>query len=241
MSKAERRRLARVKAKILAENNGLCKICNRAPATTLDHILPKRAGGSNEQHNLQGACFDCNNKKGGKVPSNPPVPSARALASRKSARKESRVRRYTAQSMSSPVKPAIAPEDEALPLADLLLKLFPPKSVVRQAGQQALIERVFALLPELRTVASAAWHERPQFGRWRAVSDSFVHYDAALRIAAYLARELPTVPVFPFHTNITSRGTYDSAVQIGEAGVGALILVRGRLLDGFIDLEVKRG
>lgn len=99
----------------------------------------------------------------------------------------------------------------------------------------ALTERVFALLPELRSTASVAWRERPHFGCWRAASDSFVYYDVALRIAAQLARELPDVSIFPYRT------ADEAAVQIGESGVGVLIIVRGRLLNGFVDLEVKLG
>ena len=103
-----------------------------------------------------------------------------------------------------------------------------------------LVDRVFDLLPTLRQAAAAAWRERPQVGRWQLASEDFVRYDAALRVAARLACELPDVSVFPCRTGAAADGAYDSAVQVGEAGSGVTIVVRGRLLDGFVDLEVRR-
>jgi hypothetical protein len=103
-----------------------------------------------------------------------------------------------------------------------------------------LVDRVFDLLPVLRQAAAAAWREWPQLGRWQLASEDFVRYDAALRVAARLARELPDVSVFPCRTGAAVDGAYDSTVQVGEVGSGVTIVVRGRLLDGFIDLEVKR-
>lgn len=103
-----------------------------------------------------------------------------------------------------------------------------------------LVDRVFDLLPALRQAAAAAWRERPQVGRWQLASEDFVRYDAALRVAARLACELPDVSVFLCRTDAVVGGAYDSAVQVGEAGSGVTIVVRGRLLDGFIDLEVRR-
>lgn len=103
----------------------------------------------------------------------------------------------------------------------------------------SLVDRVFDLLPALRDVAAEAWRERPQVGRWQLASDDFVHYDAALRVAARLARELPEVPVFPYRTS--AGGASVAGVQIGEAGAGLLVIVRRRLPCGFVDLEVKRG
>lgn len=47
------------RAGVLAGNHGLCCVCNRAPATEVDHI----DGPSGERENLQGLCDPCHNKK----------------------------------------------------------------------------------------------------------------------------------------------------------------------------------
>lgn len=82
MGKSEKRRLKKIRSAILAANGGLCTICNKEPATTIDHILPKAVGGTNEQHNLRGACPGCNGKKGSKVPPDAPAPGPAALKNR---------------------------------------------------------------------------------------------------------------------------------------------------------------
>ena len=47
------------RAGVLVDNNGLCCVCNRAPATEVDHI----DGPGGERENLQGLCDSCHNKK----------------------------------------------------------------------------------------------------------------------------------------------------------------------------------
>lgn len=42
--------------------------CSKRP--TIDHIIPRSKGGNNKLENLVIACFECNNKKGGKSPKN---------------------------------------------------------------------------------------------------------------------------------------------------------------------------
>jgi 5-methylcytosine-specific restriction endonuclease McrA len=37
------------------------------PATTVDHVVPKVLGGTDEPHNLVAACLHCNSSRGGKV------------------------------------------------------------------------------------------------------------------------------------------------------------------------------
>lgn len=37
-----------------------CRMCQRAPATIVDHITPKGAGGTDDPANLQGLCARCN-------------------------------------------------------------------------------------------------------------------------------------------------------------------------------------
>lgn len=41
----------------------ICKICNRAPSTEVDHIIPRKKGGTDDPRNLQGACKPCHSTK----------------------------------------------------------------------------------------------------------------------------------------------------------------------------------
>lgn len=79
MTAQERARRKRRRAEVLARNGGRCVLCNVAPATTIDHIVPRSRGGSDAIANWQGACADCNNRKGSKLPGEvaapPPRPS----------------------------------------------------------------------------------------------------------------------------------------------------------------------
>lgn len=103
MSKKEKRRYRRLCAEVLAENGRRCAICDRAPATTIDHILPRAHGGTNERRNLRGACPDCNQEKGCRVPDNAPAPGKAALAERRRAR--ARRSRYTPAQTAEPGSP----------------------------------------------------------------------------------------------------------------------------------------
>ncbi len=118
MGKSEKRRFKRMRAKVLAENRGICTICNQAPATTLDHILPRAAGGTNERHNLRGACPDCNTKKGCQVPPGAPQPGKGALAERRRARTTRT--RYTPKTSARSTEPDRSPwnGEWLLPLGD---------------------------------------------------------------------------------------------------------------------------
>lgn len=40
----------------------VCVVCG-APATDVDHIVPKRRGGSDHEDNLQSLCSTCHNRK----------------------------------------------------------------------------------------------------------------------------------------------------------------------------------
>ena len=55
----------RIRQRVLARDNYLCVVpgCN-AQATHVDHIIPKVAGGTDEDHNLQAMCREHNLKKG---------------------------------------------------------------------------------------------------------------------------------------------------------------------------------
>lgn len=51
---------------ILARDNHTCQYCNaNRIALTIDHIIPKKRGGSDTWENLVAACQPCNQKKGG--------------------------------------------------------------------------------------------------------------------------------------------------------------------------------
>jgi 5-methylcytosine-specific restriction endonuclease McrA len=45
--------------------------CDNGRMMTVDHIVPKSRGGKNHMTNLQPMCFNCNNRKGSKMPSLP--------------------------------------------------------------------------------------------------------------------------------------------------------------------------
>lgn len=51
-----------ISAQVLSEEP-VCRICRKAPSTDVDHIVPKRRGGSDERSNLQGTCHRCHARK----------------------------------------------------------------------------------------------------------------------------------------------------------------------------------
>lgn len=48
--------------KLYVRHHPLCVVCG-APATDVDHITPKRRGGSDDESNLQALCSTCHNRK----------------------------------------------------------------------------------------------------------------------------------------------------------------------------------
>lgn len=40
-----------------------CGYCGRAPSTTVDHVVPKTRGGTDDRENLRGACKRCHDTK----------------------------------------------------------------------------------------------------------------------------------------------------------------------------------
>jgi len=50
----------------LQKNNGKCVYCGD-PANSVDHIIPRSKGGSDELDNLVPACMDCNRRKKNKL------------------------------------------------------------------------------------------------------------------------------------------------------------------------------
>lgn len=57
----------RIRRQVLAEAGGICQMCGRAEATTVDHIVPLSRGGAvYARDNLQAACGPCNYGAGSK-------------------------------------------------------------------------------------------------------------------------------------------------------------------------------
>lgn len=56
------------KREILRRDNYTCQYCGkRTPYLTIDHVLPRRLGGSHTWENLVAACPPCNHHKGGRT------------------------------------------------------------------------------------------------------------------------------------------------------------------------------
>jgi hypothetical protein len=52
---------------ILDRDKRICQICHIRPATDVDHIWPRRLGGTDHVSNLRAACGPCNKTKGDRV------------------------------------------------------------------------------------------------------------------------------------------------------------------------------
>ncbi|MDA2932642.1 HNH endonuclease [Nitrospinae bacterium AH-259-F20] len=48
---------------LVLKRQPICNLCKRKPATEVDHIKPKAAGGGDEMDNLQGLCKPCHTRK----------------------------------------------------------------------------------------------------------------------------------------------------------------------------------
>lgn len=70
MVRRPRPRVALSKREILRRDDYTCQYCGRKMRTlTLDHVVPRRQGGSHTWDNLVAACSNCNRQKGGRLPS----------------------------------------------------------------------------------------------------------------------------------------------------------------------------
>lgn len=56
-----------VRAWVLERDGHLCQICHQRPASDVDHIWPRRLGGTDHIDNLRAACGPCNKAKGDRV------------------------------------------------------------------------------------------------------------------------------------------------------------------------------
>lgn len=69
MIKRPRPRVALSKKEILRRDNFTCQYCShKGRFLTIDHVVPRRQGGSHSWYNLVAACPSCNRRKGGKRP-----------------------------------------------------------------------------------------------------------------------------------------------------------------------------
>lgn len=49
--------------KVILNRDPICTVCGREPATEVDHILRKAAGGTDDEGNLRGICDRCHTRK----------------------------------------------------------------------------------------------------------------------------------------------------------------------------------
>ena len=61
------------RAGVLVRDGRRCGYCG-APATTIDHVLPRSRGGTNAWRNTVAACGGCNQRKGDRTPSEARMP-----------------------------------------------------------------------------------------------------------------------------------------------------------------------
>jgi 5-methylcytosine-specific restriction endonuclease McrA len=68
MIRRPRPRVKLNKREIFRRDKYTCQYCgNRAENLTLDHVIPRRLGGSHSWENLVTACASCNHRKGGRT------------------------------------------------------------------------------------------------------------------------------------------------------------------------------
>lgn len=58
------RKIAALQASVFAEQGRVCHLCGRPGADTLDHIVPRSLGGSDDLDNLAPAHKSCNSRRG---------------------------------------------------------------------------------------------------------------------------------------------------------------------------------
>jgi 5-methylcytosine-specific restriction endonuclease McrA len=64
----------KIRLRILQRDGYVCQMCGVEEANSVDHIIPRLAGGSDEEWNLQTLCGSCNSSKGGRFFSVPRTP-----------------------------------------------------------------------------------------------------------------------------------------------------------------------
>jgi 5-methylcytosine-specific restriction endonuclease McrA len=68
MIKRPRPRVKLNKTEVFRRDNYICQYCGRhTPEPTVDHVIPRRLGGTHVWGNLVTACSGCNHRKGGRT------------------------------------------------------------------------------------------------------------------------------------------------------------------------------
>ena len=55
----------KIRARIVIRDGGMCQMCGNE-GDSVDHIVPRILGGTDDDHNLQLLCRTCNSSKGGR-------------------------------------------------------------------------------------------------------------------------------------------------------------------------------
>lgn len=78
MIKRPRPRINLSKREVLRRDDYMCQYCGKkSTQLTIDHIIPRHAGGTNDWLNVVAACPPCNRRKGGKTPDQANMPLRR--------------------------------------------------------------------------------------------------------------------------------------------------------------------
>jgi 5-methylcytosine-specific restriction protein A len=66
-------RWRKIRQRIINRDRGICQHCGNE-GDSVDHIVPRNQGGTDDDYNLQLLCRTCNSSKGGRVFSTPATP-----------------------------------------------------------------------------------------------------------------------------------------------------------------------
>lgn len=58
---------ARTTQRVLGRDGGICWLCGRPGATSVDHVVPRSKGGGHADANLRAAHITCNSRKGARL------------------------------------------------------------------------------------------------------------------------------------------------------------------------------
>lgn len=61
------RRIEGLQAAVFAEHGRVCHLCGRPGSTTIDHLVPRARGGTDDLDNLRPAHQSCNSSRGAMI------------------------------------------------------------------------------------------------------------------------------------------------------------------------------